>query len=287
MKHLLLMLGLMFVGSFLVSQTADATSLKVAPLQYRTSLAQAEKKKGFIDVSNPTDQKMIIRTSVQALKQVDDQGTIQFYDSEQLAQGVLLDLDEFELGPKEAIRMYFLLDGSKLPTGDVYGAIFFTTSPSQATAGVGQSVRLGTVFSVVNGTPGSRQASITGFDVPQFTFNPQVKGNYTIKNTADPTKATGFYPQVNIKTIPFGESKEDAGKLVFAGRSRVNEFTINLPPIGIYRIEARYGGSSEGKWVAVVHPVALAAVAVLLAGSVMGRRYLRRRTSLGFQNKQR
>lgn len=281
------MLGLMFAGSIFYSQTADATSLKVAPLEYRTSLGQAEKKKGFIDVSNPSDQKMIVKTSVQAFRQIDDQGTLQFYDNEQLSKGVLLDLDEFELGPKEAVRMYFLLDGTKLPTGDVFGAIFFTTSPSQASAGVGQSVRLGTVLSIVNGTPGSRQASVTDISLPQFSFNPQIKGTYTIKNTADPSKSTGFYPQVSLKTIPFGESKEVAGKLVFAGRTRVNEFSINVPPIGIYRVDAQYGNSTQGKWIVVAHPAAIAAVGVLLIGSVVGRRYMRQRSSLGFKNRQR
>ena len=286
MRQLLVMLGLMFVGGFLSSHTAQATSLKVAPLEYRTSLVQAEKKKGFVDVSNPTDQKMTVKTSVQALRQIDDQGTVQFYDNEQLSEGVLLDLDEFELGPKEAVRMYFLLDGTKLPSGDVFGAIFFTTSPSQATAGVGQSVRLGSVLSIVNGTPGARQASVTDISLPQFSFNPQIKGTYTIKNTADPSKSTGFYPQVSLRTIPFGESKEVAGKLVFAGRTRVNEFSINLPPIGIYRVDAQYGKSSQGKWVVVAHPAAIAVAVVLLAGSVIARRAIRQRSSLGFKNRQ-
>lgn len=259
---------------------AGAIGLKVAPLEYRTSLAPGEKKKGFIDVSNPSDQPMTVKTSAQAFRQIDDQGTIQFFDDEQVSEGVQLDLDEFELGPKEAVRMYFLIDGTKLPTGDVFGAIFFTTSPSEATAGVGQSVRLGTLLSVVNGTPGRRQATIIDLDLPRFSLSSEIKGSYSIKNTADPGAATGFYPKVSLSSVPFGYTKEVEGKLVFAGRTRVNEFSHKLPPIGIYKVEAQYDDSARAKWVVVAHPAAIAAIiAFVIALGVLWRNAQRRKNA--------
>jgi hypothetical protein len=277
MKKSLLALIFMMVGTFFMQHTAGALSLKVAPLEYRTSLSKGEKKKGYIDISNPTTEKMTVTTSVQAFKQIDDEGTIQFYDDEALTAGVRLDLDKFELGPREALRMYFLLDSTKLPSGDVFGAIFFTTSPVAAKAGVGQAVKLGTILSLVNGTPGSREATISGLDVPFFNFSSQVQGSYTISNTADPSGSTGFYPQVKLSTAPVGDTKEQAGKLVFAGRSRTNSFSVDLPPLGIYRIEAKYGNSSHSRWVFVMTPLALTVIIILLVLVSVYHRLQRRR----------
>lgn len=274
----------MVASAFFLQHPAGAVSLKVAPLEYRTSLTQGEKKKGFIDISNPSDQPMTVKTSAQAFRQIDDQGTIQFFDDEQISGGVQLDLDEFELGPKEAVRMYFLLDGTKLPAGDVFGAIFFTTSPSKATDGVGQSVRLGTILSVVNGTPGMRQAVITDLNLPQFSFTTELKGSYAIKNTADPDTATGFYPTVRLSAAPSGVAKEVAGKLVFAGRTRVNEFSYKLPPLGVYRIEARHGDSAQVRWVMVAHPTAIAAIIALLVAVGIVWRNARRRKNARFHS---
>lgn len=285
MKKLLVAAALMMVGTFFMQQPAGAVGLKVAPLEYRTSLKQGEKKKGFIDVSNPTDQKLIVKTSAQAFKQVDDQGTLQFYDDEQIGAGFILDLDEFELGPREAVRMYFLLDSTRLPSGDVYGAIFFTTSPTKATAGVGQAIKLGTVISIVNGTPGARQAAITNLEVPFLNLSNEIHGSYSVKNIADPTRATGFYPQVRLGAAPFGETKEVSGKLVFAGRTRSSDFSLTLPPIGIYQISASYGDSAQKRWVLVMKPSVLIIIALLVVGGVVVRRLIRKRSSTGFRIK--
>ena len=266
------------------AQQTSAASLKLAPLEYRTTLARGEKQKGFVDLSNPTGSKLKITTSVQAFKQTDDQGSLYFYDSEELTAGVRLDLKEFELGPREAIRMYFELDSAKLPSGDVFGAIFLSTQPASPRAGVGQAVRLGTLLSIVNGTPGSREASITKLDVPFLQFDQSVRGVYTIKNTANPEANTGFYPTVSLRSALFGEAKDQQGKLIFAGKTRENEFVLKTPPIGIYRISAGYKDSIQSRYVLVLTPTAAAVVVILgLASVAIGktvRRYTRPKTGM-------
>ena len=117
--RLLLAVCCLLVGAFFVAPPVSAASLKVAPLEYRTTLKQGEKKKGFIDVSNPTKETVRVRTSAQAFRQIDDNGSLQFFDNEQVSAGVLLDLDEFELGPLEAVRMYFILDSTRCVRGDL------------------------------------------------------------------------------------------------------------------------------------------------------------------------
>ena len=279
MRHLLLALSCVFAGVFLAAPAASAASLKVAPLEYRTTLKEGEKKKGFIDVSNPTKETVRVKASAQAFRQIDDSGSLQFFDNEQVSAGVQLDLDEFELGPREAVRMYFLLDSTRLPSGDVYGAIFFTTAPETPDkTGAGQSVRLGTLLSIVNGTPGQRDAEVTGLSVPWLQLTDKVTGTYRIKNVADPTKATGFYPNVQVRVEPWGESKKQTGKLTFAGITRTNEFTLKTLPLGIYKVSVGYADSVKSAWVVVASPLALVVFIVLLAGvGFSGRYYLNRR----------
>lgn len=273
MKRLLLLASVMLAGVFCLPSTAGATGLKVAPLEYRTTLKKGETKKGFIDASNPTDQTVRIKTSAQAFRQVDDSGSLQFFDHEQIRTGIQLDLDEFELGPREAVRMYFQLDGSKLPSGDVFAAIFFTTEPTKPSVDVGQSIRLGTLFSIVNGTPGPREAEITNLTVPWLQLSDTISGSYSIKNTADPNQATGFYPTVQLQAAPLGEAKKQTGKLIFAGITRTNEFSLKVFPLGIYQVSAGYMGSKQSSWVVVASPVAMLVVAVIVILGIVAGRY--------------
>jgi hypothetical protein len=275
MKRFLIALGCILAGSFFVMPSVAAASLKLAPLEYRTTLKQGEKKKGFIDVSNPTKETVRVTTSTQAFRQTDDNGSLQFFDSEQLSAGVKLDLDEFELGPREAVRMYFILDSSRLPSGDVYGAIFFTTAPSTPKTGVGQSVRLGTLLSIVNGTPGQRDAEVTELSLPWLQLSDTVDGRYRIKNIADPKKATGFYPTVQIQAAPFGEAKKQVSKLTFAGITRTNDFTLKTLPLGIYKVSVGYSNSVKTRWVIVASPPALILLAVVSIVATIGLRIIR------------
>ena len=269
------------VWTMLGTTPVGALSLKIAPLEYRTELKQGEKKKGFIDVSNPTGQRFIVRTSVEGFKQTSNEGALSFYKSEHISTGIQLDLDEFELGPREAVRMYFQLDGTKLPSGDVFGAVFFTAAPANKPTGVEQAVRLGTLFSIVNGTPGSRDAKITNLSVPWLQLSDTISGSYSIKNTADPNKATGFYPTTQLKASPFGEAKKQTGKLTFAGITRTNEFSLKTLPIGIYQVSVSFTGSKQSSWVVVVSPVAaIIFVAMIFVGTAAWRYTKKRRTRL-------
>ena len=266
MRRSLFGLALAFAGAlFVMSAPAHASGLKLAPLEYRTTLKSGEKQRGFVDVSNPGKETVRISVSTQAFRQTDDNGSLEFFDDEHVSAGILLDLDEFDLGPHEAVRMYFVLDGTRLPPGDVYGAIFFTTAPARyRESGVGQSIRLGTLLSITNGSPGSRKAAITKLNVPFLQLGDDIRGDYHIKNTGDPRTSTGFYPKVKLSARLFGEERQDRGKLVFANRTRQNDFELKAPPFGLYRVTAAYGTSKQSAWVFVAHPFALIALAVVV-----------------------
>ena len=271
MRRLLLIGGFLMLG--LAGGTAssvDALGLKVAPLDYNVALKKGEKQKGFIDLSNPTGATVRVKSSVQAFRQTNDTGTLSFYDDEQVSAGIGLDLDEFELGPREAIRMYFLVDGTKLPEGDVFAAIFFTTQPLKQGAGVTQLIRLGTIVSIVNGTPGERRAEITKLDVPFVQFGDNIKGSYIVKNTGDASKSTGFYPSVVLAVDPLHKEMVQRARLVFAGRSRENSFEIATARLGFYKVSVSYANSTKEQWVFAINGLGLVVLGLLFVLGIVG-----------------
>lgn len=282
MRRTFLGLALALVSVCFWADPTHASGLKLAPLEYRTTLKSGEKQRGFVDVSNPTKETLRVTVSTQAFRQIDDNGALEFFDDEQVSSGILLDLDEFDLGPREAVRMYFVLDGTKLPTGDAYGAIFFTTAPARyRDSGIGQSLRLGTLLSITNGTPGARSAKVKRLEVPFVQLGDVIRGSYSIENTSDPKKATGFYPTTKLRVWPFGEEQRERGKLVFAGRTRQNDLEVQAPVFGIYRVSVAYGASEQSAWVFVARPLiilVLAGAAIVVGFVVLLRRRRKRRT---------
>jgi hypothetical protein len=137
-----------------------------------------------------------------------------------------------------------------LPEGDVSAAIFFTTETGEV-AGVTPAVRLGTLFHIVNGTPGARAAEITHLSVPFFQINGKISGDYTVKNTSDPAKSGGFFPDVDVKVAPFDQKQTVTSSLVFPGIERDNQFTLSTQRFGFYYVQVQYGSSTRGVWVFV------------------------------------
>ena len=226
-----------------------AQGLRVAPLEHRTTLKKNEVKRGFIDISNPYGQTTLTKVSVQAFRQIDDSGNIQFYDDARIRSGITVDVQSLSIQPKEAYRIFFEVDGSRLPQGDVYAAIFFSTMPAGEDKGVEQSVKVGTILSIINQTPGDRRASITKLTMPFISFSRDVAGKYSIKNEG--RRGSGFYPEVTISTWPWGDSRQKTSSLVFGGRTRSNDFTVNLG-YGFHRVTIEYEGSKKSHFVVVI-----------------------------------
>ena len=264
-----LLLGLVFSLLGLSGSDVSALGLKTAPLEYKTTLKKDEQQQGFIDISNPSYQAVTVRTSVQALKQIDNQGGLQFYDDKQISLGIMPDLEQFTLGPREAIRMSFTISSTNLPKGDVYAAIFFTSDVQQPRNGVGQLVRVGTILSIVNQSAGARNAEISNISLPFLQLTDTVKGSYTVKNTN--SSGTGFYPEVSISAWPAGKPKTMQSSLVFAGRERKNDFSYQTG-MGIHLVEVGYGASKKTQWVIALP--AWAIIVLLLIIVVFGVEYL-------------
>ncbi len=226
-----------------------ADSLKIQPTIYRDiQLAKGEKKKAYVDISNPTGHTQTVVTKAQAFRQIDDEGALSFYDNEQIEAGMPLDLREFELGPQQAVRMYFLVDGTKLPQGDVFAAVLARTKSD--TSGSQQSVQVGTLLLISNQTPSPHAARIASLDAPLWQFGDVVVSTVTVQNTAPSGQATGFSPEVTMELWPYSTQKVHA-PLVFAGRTRAFEYRVPGNYFGFIGINASIGESKQTKMIFV------------------------------------
>ena len=149
MKRSIVVLAL--IGLVVASPMAAAADkgLQIRPLSYTTTLQPGERQQGVVDIANPSDQPITITVSVKGFRQGSD--GVEFYDDQHLASGIKLDHDRLSLGGKEAYRLVFEADATKLPSGEVRAAVLFTTvSESEMLA---QQVSMGTLLLIDNQQP--------------------------------------------------------------------------------------------------------------------------------------
>lgn len=273
---IVLMLSVWLYTTYSVS----AQSLKIAPLIYDdATLGKGEVKKGFVDISNPESTKNTVALQVKAFRQIDDEGGLEFYASEQVAAGVKLDFDRVTLEPRGAMRVYFVLDGAKLPQGDVFAAVLASTIPD-GTAAAAQSVSVGTLLVIQNGTPSSHQADITSFTTSWLQIGDGLSAAMKLHNPADPKSATGFFPSVRVATQPYGATTVK-GPLLFAGRTRSVEYRQNGNYFGPIYLKASVGSSEKGqivfavtgywRWLAPALLVGVTMIALVMRRARWGR----------------
>lgn len=226
---------------------AHADSLEIHPTIYRDiTLAKGERKKAFVDVVNPSGDSKQISLTVKAFRQIDDSGTLTFYDSEQVSAGIALDVTDVELGAHEAIRVYFFMDGAKLPNGDVFAAIFARTSPRAGAAA--QSVEVGSLLSIVNGTPPIHSADIANLDASFLQVGEGLSANFAVSNRAKESSGTGFFPSIHVDAKPYG-GRAVEGPLLFAGRTRSVAYSQSGNYFGPILLRVDAGGEAKTVWV--------------------------------------
>lgn len=260
----------MFVTVLLFSSSVGAEPLLgLQPLQYREELQAGERKKAYLDVSNPSSQAVTVQFSVQGFRQVDDKGSLEFYEDERLRSGIQLDYQEVAIPAYRALRLYFVVDGAKLPTGDIFAVVFAKTKPEQGLAA--PSVRLGTLLILTNGSPGARDAHIASLDVAPLQFGESLRGSVEVTNTAPAKSASGFFPEIKLSSWPFGPSRTLEGPLIYAGNTRTISFDLPSSQVGIIKLQARYKDSRQERWIVVITGIwrwVSGALIVLIIGGV-------------------
>lgn len=236
------------VAVLLFPDISQAANLQVQPTLYRESLQPTEKKKGYIDIANPSGEIVTVHFSVSAFRQSDDKGALTFHDNEQVVEGVKLDLSSVDVKPRENVRLYFLLDGTKLPSGDVFAVIFATID--SARLGVA-SARVGTLLVLQNGTPSSHEAAVDDISAPLFQVGESIEAVIRIRNTAPSEQATGFFPSLHVSLAPYSSRTVD-GPLIFAGHSRTIAYREPGNYVGPMRVTVTTGSSTKYAYVFAV-----------------------------------
>lgn len=234
----------------LSSQPVSALNLKVAPLLFEEKLSEGEKKKGFVDISNPNDQAITITTDVQAFRQINTDGDLEIYPEEAYKQGVKFDFNEFKLESREALRLYFLLDANQLPKGGVYATMLFTTTSGGGNpdnTSIQPATRVGTHLLIENGGGGEKNAFIKELKTPLFQFGDSLKASVLVSNAKD-KKALAFFPEVSVSSAPLGESARLKSPLIMPGNSRQVKFELPANHFGLVRLKAETQGKDSYAW---------------------------------------
>ena len=206
---------------------AEVPGLQINPLKYEDTLETANVKRGYIDVANPGDTTITLQSQVQAFRQQDDEGRLAFFDDPQISDGIKVDLPNFELGPREAVRVAFSVDPVKLPKGGVYAVIFFRTIPpaqSSNASYVAESANIGTLLLLQNGPAGAHVGEISKLTLPFLQLGHGLKGSVSYRNTDRSQTAAGFSPTLSARVFPWGQSHKVASGLILPGSERRFEF---------------------------------------------------------------
>lgn len=236
-------------------QDVAAQGLRVEPLKYEEQLELGDEKTGYVDVSNPGDTDVTVTTEVQAFRQINIDGDLEFYDDEQIQAGIDIDVDEFELGPREAARIFFEIDSNALPEGGVYAALLFGTEAFGGGDDVGAidtTTRVGTLLLLENGDEGVRDGSFTELDIGFWQFGSGISGR-TEFTAAEGEMAVAFEPELATE-IPIAGAEAMESGLVFAGNSRHFDIARDGNYLGVFPVSVtdEVTGESERQWVFAV-----------------------------------
>lgn len=265
MRHSVRVKTLLFIASITTSTLllsiflsvqltpVHAFGLKVSPLKYEEQLKLGAEKTGYVDVSNPGDFSVTVGTEVQAFRQINTDGDLEFYDDKQIQKGVEVDVDEFQLAPREAARIYFAVDSNQLPEGGVYAAILFSTEEDQAdkleTSAIGTTSRVGTLLILENGDKGVKKGGIRNINIPFWQFGKGIEGDVNFV-AADQEKSIAFEPGLR-SSLPIARERDMESGLVFPGNTRRFKLDRTGGYFGVFPVEVtdEVTGDSERTWV--------------------------------------
>lgn len=235
-----------------ISAFADA-GLQLNPLKYEDKITTDTVRRGYIDVANPGDSTVKVETSVRGFRQIDLDGNLAFFDDRALTAGIIPDLGTFDLGPRDAIRMYFSVAPKKLPRGAIYGAIFFRTVPEQGQSDnsyLTASANLGTLVILQNGAADKPTSQIVNVNFPFLQLGSVLSGQASVLNTSGQSAAP-FNAALKAKISPFGQSISVASGLVMPGTTRIFRISRNGSYFGLLPVTLRdtVTGASTTTWI--------------------------------------
>lgn len=292
MKTILFLVGLLIACVSFASTARATDGIQIRPLIYRETLTDGQVKKGVVDIANPTNKKLSLHITIKLFRQITDDGKLEFYDKPDVTAAIIPEYTDFELEAKDALRLNFTVDASKLPEGDVFAALFATTQPA-ASKGREQmllpAVQVGTLLVFQNGQVGTRHTEISDLQIPFFQFGTAIQGRVSVTNPANTNTSTGFFPKLKVTTLPMGPSKQFEGPLVYSGRTRSVNFDLPTDQFGFYKIVVTANDVVAERYVFVmtgIYRFILPAifVGIVIAGGI-GWRWYHRSSAIHFKKR--
>jgi hypothetical protein len=211
---------------------ADASlpALQLSPLQYTTHLDLGHPKVGYFEAGNPTGSTMHVQVEVEAFRQTDNRGALEYYQDERLAAGIIPGVRTFDLGPHEVIRVKFTIDPNRLGPGGAYGVIFLRTSAGGSAASqINTSERIGTLLILdISGT-GTKSGHIQNLSLPAFSYGATtLPVAFHYANTNHDAQGLAFSPDLSLSLGWGAAAQKITGPFVFPGRERPATTKITL-----------------------------------------------------------
>lgn len=264
-------IGMLLIGLVLPQAAHADAGLQLNPLKYEDKITTETVRRGYIDVANPGDSSVTVQTSVKGFRQIDLDGNLAFFDDGALTAGIIPDLGSFNLGPRDAIRMYFSVAPKKLPRGAIYAAIFFRTVPAQGqttNSYLTASANLGTLVILQNGAADKPTSQITKVNFPFLQFGSKLSGQASVLNTSGQSAAP-YNTSLKAKISPLGKSVSVATGLVTPGTTRTFKISRDGSYFGLLPVSVSDAttGAKFTTWVFAVtgiSPYVLVALLVAL-----------------------
>jgi hypothetical protein len=257
MTKLVALIFALLLGLIPTSIEAAAPTLQLAPLQYEAKLQPGKVHQGFIDVSNPADSEVHIVSSVRGFRQRGTDGDLEFFDDPDLSAAITPGLTDFAIGPREAIRVVFMVDATKLPQGGTYAAIFFRTIPSEQSGSashIAQSANVGTLLLLTNGNSRPVKGEITNLALPFWQFGSGLNGSLSYHNTDESPGGVAVRPKLQLKVFPWSKARLLSTGLVMPGATRKFSLSRDGSYIGPMPVTIRDSdtGRDMTRWVFAV-----------------------------------
>jgi len=243
----LVFLMVFVLGSSFVS--AQGTGIGISPLIFRYSLDRGDVQKGTINVTNPNDFEIGVKSEIEDFLPEGTGGAVELIgESEEITslfRWIRVEPDSFNLAAKETKTVSFEI---ALPEdaepGSHYASILFRAVPPEKEGKettIGVSGRVGALVLVEVSGEVLSQGKIVSFKVPSFVGKGPVKFSATIKNTGTvhwqakgTVKIFSWFGR-EVAEIPLGEH------MVLPQGSRLFEGSLDKKYLfGKYRVEFEF-----------------------------------------------
>lgn len=228
LRALFIGIGVSFLGLHAHPAEAAPPELRLSPLKYEASLELGRSKVGYVQIDNPTGTSVSASLEVQGFRQINNDGSLEYFDDERLSAGIIPGVREVQIGPRESVRVKFTVNPNVLGPGGAYGVLFVRAKSGELAASqINTSARVGTLIILDVAGSGTRAGAIRDVQIPSLSWGAaDLPLRFSFSNTGSGGGALAFAPKFEISGA--GGSLKSTGPFVFPGRTRSVDARLKL-----------------------------------------------------------